>query len=108
VMIVVPKPELPPGLDTERIALYLDQGHRLDYYADARWSARLDELLQNFLIEKVRQLRLEQHVEFHNKYMQLPELLNFLSVTDVYLATPLDPNHLQGGCFSPLWATRHH
>ena len=53
-VVVIPKPELPPGLNTERIALYLDQGQRLDYYADAKWSAPLDALLQDFLVEKAR------------------------------------------------------
>jgi len=53
--VVVPKPELPAGFDTERIALFLDQGRRLDYYADAKWSARLDDLLQDFLIQKAQQ-----------------------------------------------------
>ncbi len=52
---MVPKPELPAGFDTERIALFLDQGRRLDYYADAKWSARLDDLLQDFLIQKAQQ-----------------------------------------------------
>jgi len=99
VMIVVPKPELPPGLDTERIALYLDQGHRLDYYADARWSARLDELLQNFLIEKVRQ-------RLPGKIVGTPDLASSaryklaIKVTDfgpVYAGAPDKPPRLDVG-----------
>ncbi len=39
---------VPPGMDRDRIALYLDQGSKLDYYAAARWSAPLDTLLQEF------------------------------------------------------------
>ena len=54
-IVVVPKPELPPGLETERIALSFEGGRRLDYYADAKWSAPLDSLLQNFVIDKVQQ-----------------------------------------------------
>src|SRR5262245_19601753 len=46
VVVFVPKPELPKGFDTERITLLFEQEHRLDYYADAKWSARLDDLLQ--------------------------------------------------------------
>ena len=98
-MVVVPKPELPPGLDTERIALYLDQGHRLDYYADARWSARLDELLQNFLIEKVRQ-------RLPGKIVGTPDLASSaryklaIKVTDfgpVYAGAPDKPPRLDVG-----------
>ena len=53
-IIVVPKPEVPTGFDTERIALYFEQGRRLDYYADAKWSGRLDDLLQDFIIQTAR------------------------------------------------------
>jgi ABC-type uncharacterized transport system auxiliary subunit len=53
VVVVVPTPELPPGFDTERIAIQFEDG-RVDYYADARWSARLDELVQNVLVERAQ------------------------------------------------------
>ena len=53
--VVVAKPELPAGFDTERIALYFEKEHRLDYYADAKWSARLDDLLQDFVIQRAKQ-----------------------------------------------------
>ena len=53
--VVVPKPELPPGLaTTQRIALVFGQGAQMDYYADARWSAGLDELMQAVLIQAAR------------------------------------------------------
>ncbi len=54
-VVVVPKPELPAGLGTERIALYLQEGRKLDYYADAKWSARLDDLLQDYVIQRAKQ-----------------------------------------------------
>lgn len=54
-VVEVPKPELPPGLESERIALSFDNGRRLDYYADAKWSAPLGNLLQDFTIEKAQQ-----------------------------------------------------
>jgi ABC-type uncharacterized transport system auxiliary subunit len=53
VVVVVPPPELPPGFDTERIAIQFEDG-RVDYYADAQWSARLDELVQDVLIERAQ------------------------------------------------------
>lgn len=53
VVVVVPTPELPPGFDTERIAIQFEDG-RVDYYADAQWSARLDELVQDVFIERAQ------------------------------------------------------
>ena len=54
-VVVVPKPDLPPALATERIALYFEQERRMDYYADAKWSGKLDELVQEFLIDRAQQ-----------------------------------------------------
>jgi ABC-type uncharacterized transport system auxiliary subunit len=54
VVVFVPRPELPKGFDTERITLLFEQSHRLDYYANAKWSARLDDLLQDFIVQTVR------------------------------------------------------
>ena len=53
-VVVVPAPEVPPGFDSERIAIQFEDG-RVDYYADAQWSARLDELVQNVVIERAQQ-----------------------------------------------------
>ena len=52
--VIVSKPELPPGLATQRIALQFGQA-QMDYYAAARWSAGLDELMQAVLIQAARQ-----------------------------------------------------
>lgn len=41
-------PSVPPGMDRERIALYLDRGQKLDYYAAARWSSSLENLIGEF------------------------------------------------------------
>jgi ABC-type uncharacterized transport system auxiliary subunit len=53
-VVLVPRPELPKGFETERITLLFEQGHRLDYYANAKWSGRLDDLLQDFIVQMVR------------------------------------------------------
>ena len=53
IVVVVPTPELPPGFDTERIAIQFEDG-RVDYYADAQWSARLDQLVQDVFIERAQ------------------------------------------------------
>jgi ABC-type uncharacterized transport system auxiliary subunit len=54
-VVVVPKPDLPPALATDRIALMFEQDRRMDYYADAKWSGKLDELVQEFLIDRAQQ-----------------------------------------------------
>jgi ABC-type uncharacterized transport system auxiliary subunit len=46
VVLEIVKPTVPPGFDRDRIALYLNGGNRLDYFASARWSSTLDELIQ--------------------------------------------------------------
>jgi cholesterol transport system auxiliary component len=48
--LAILKPRVRAGLDTDRIAaLYPD--HRLDYYADARWSGPLDEVFQDLIVQ---------------------------------------------------------
>jgi ABC-type uncharacterized transport system auxiliary subunit len=53
-VIVVARPEVPTGFDTDRIALMFEQGHRLDYYAGASWSGRLNDVLRNFVVQSAR------------------------------------------------------
>src|SRR5437868_2179080 len=53
--VVVPNPEMPAGLRTECIALYDAQGHKLEYHAGAKWSAPLDALLQDYVIQRAKQ-----------------------------------------------------
>ncbi|HUX74395.1 MAG TPA: ABC-type transport auxiliary lipoprotein family protein [Steroidobacteraceae bacterium] len=51
--LTVLKPEVRAGLRTDRIAaLYPDR--RLDYFAGARWSAPLDEVIQQLAIDSFR------------------------------------------------------
>ncbi len=54
-IIEVPVPEVPAGFDSDRIALYWDQGRRLDYYAAAQWPSPLDRLLGDFIIRSGQQ-----------------------------------------------------
>ena len=51
--LAVLKPRVQTGLDTDLIAaLYPDR--RLDYFAGARWSGRLDEVVQDFVLQAFR------------------------------------------------------
>ena len=47
-ILEIPKPSVPPGFDTDRIALYLDGGQKLDYFSGARWPSLLDDVVQDF------------------------------------------------------------
>jgi len=49
--LAILKPKMPTGLEMDRIAvLYPDR--RLDYFADARWSGPLNEVLQDFAVQE--------------------------------------------------------
>lgn len=54
IVVIVPRPELPPGFDSERIAIRFEQDGRLDYYADAQWSASPSDLIQDVFIERAQ------------------------------------------------------
>lgn len=51
----IPEPGMAPGLDTERIALALEGGRKLDYYAGAKWAAPLPDVIQDIAIASLRQ-----------------------------------------------------
>lgn len=46
-------PTVPAGYDRERIALSLDNGRRLDYYAGARWAADLPLVAQDAITKSL-------------------------------------------------------
>ncbi len=58
------------------------------------------EQYRKMLEEKVVELNIEKHVRFVNEYLQLPVLLEYLQLTDVYLFTSKDPNQAVSGTFS--------
>lgn len=53
-VVAVAEPVVPSGFNTDRIALYLVGGRRLDYYAGAAWPEPLGKLLQGFIIQSVQ------------------------------------------------------
>ncbi|OFY44359.1 MAG: mannosyltransferase [Bacteroidetes bacterium GWF2_40_14] len=57
------------------------------------------ERYRNMLEAKVAELELNDHVRFINNYLALPELLEFLQLTDIYLFTTNDPNQAVSGTF---------
>lgn len=58
------------------------------------------EKYRRLLEEKVTSLNLEKHVKFINQYLELPVLLEYLRLTDIYLFTSIDPNQAVSGTFS--------
>lgn len=58
------------------------------------------ESYRELLETKVDQLNLRDHVQFHNYFMPLPELLEYLQLTDIYLFTSKDQNQAVSGTFS--------
>ena len=58
------------------------------------------EKYRESLKQKVEQFALQDHVIFINKYLALPELLEYLQLTDIYLFTSNDPNQAVSGTFA--------
>lgn len=52
------------------------------------------------LEHKVQQYSLQGHVMFINKFLALPELLEYLQLTDIYIFTSNDPNQAVSGTFA--------
>lgn len=57
------------------------------------------EQYRRSLEAKVAALGLSNHVKFINAYLPLPELLEYLQLTDLYLFTSKDPNQAVSGTF---------
>ena len=58
------------------------------------------ERYRKMLEAKVKELQLQQHVQFINQFLPLAEFLEYLQLTDIYLFTSRDPNQAVSGTFS--------
>jgi len=58
------------------------------------------EKYRSFLEDLVHQKGLSKHVKWINSFLPTPELLDYLSLTDIYLFTSNDPNQAVSGTFS--------
>ena len=58
------------------------------------------EIYRASLEEEVKRLGVQDHVKFVNKYLDLPILLEYLQLTDIYLFTTNDPNQAVSGTFA--------
>ena len=55
---------------------------------------------REFLMKSVKELHLENHVNFIDQYLELQDLIKLLQATDIYLFTSKDPNQAVSGTFS--------
>ncbi len=58
------------------------------------------EVYREQLMAQIDALHLNQYVQFVNQYLPLPELLEYLQLTDIYLFTSKDRNQAVSGTFS--------
>ena len=58
------------------------------------------ETYRNFLHKIVQDFQLENHVIFINEYVELQQLLEYLTASDIYLFTSKDPNQAVSGTFA--------
>ncbi|MEI8205234.1 MAG: glycosyltransferase, partial [Bacteroidota bacterium] len=57
------------------------------------------EKYREMLMQKVQLHHLQKNVRFINTYLSLPDLLEYLQLTDIYLFTSNDPNQAVSGTF---------
>lgn len=58
------------------------------------------EVYRDYLKSVINANKLENHVKFINEFLPLPELLDYLQLTDIYLFTSKNPNQAVSGTFS--------
>jgi len=58
------------------------------------------EVYREMLEQKVKDYSIHDHVIFINKFLALPDLLEYLQLTDIYLFTTNDPNQAVSGTFA--------
>ncbi|RTY95288.1 glycosyltransferase [Flavobacterium sp. GT3R68] len=58
------------------------------------------EQYRKMLEDKIEALGIQEYVQFKNSFLPLPQLLEYLQLTDIYLFTSKDPNQAVSGTFS--------
>ena len=61
---------------------------------------REGEKYRNKLMDIVQELQLEKNVIFINEYLELKQLLEYLTLSDIYLFSSKDPNQAVSGTFA--------
>lgn len=55
------------------------------------------EEYRNSMIERVKELGLEENVKFYNKYLTIEEIIRYVKASDVYVCPPQNPNQITSG-----------
>ena len=63
------------------------------------------EKYREMLQQKVAEYKLQDNVRFVNSYLALPDLLEYLQLTDIYVFTTNDPNQAVSGTFAYAMST---
>jgi len=58
------------------------------------------EKYRNKLVSLVKKLKIENHVKFYNRYLDLDEIIKYLLATDIYVCTNLEENQIVSGTLS--------
>jgi glycosyltransferase involved in cell wall biosynthesis len=58
---------------------------------------REGENYRNFLEKKIKELNLQGHVKFYNKYLELREIISFIKASDIYISSSLTPKQITSG-----------
>ncbi len=58
------------------------------------------EVYRNKLMRLVKKLKLEDHIKFYNKYLELEELIDYLKATDIYISPTQNPRQAVSGTVS--------
>ncbi len=108
-VLYVLRPSLPSGFDTDRIALFMDGGRRIDYYAGARWAEPLDSVLQKVMVRAGRHELPQMIVDTPdlNIPVQYKLAVKVNDFAPVYAGAPDQPPALQLSMTFTLVATPH-
>tara|TARA_Y100000310_G_scaffold39747_1_gene37253 strand:+ start:61 stop:2256 length:2196 start_codon:yes stop_codon:yes gene_type:complete len=55
------------------------------------------EAYRNGLEKEIKELNLQNHVKFYNKYMTLSEIVKYLKSSDIYVSSSTNPNQITSG-----------
>jgi glycosyltransferase involved in cell wall biosynthesis len=58
------------------------------------------ETYRNMLMRKAKELGINLHVKFLNRFLSKPELFRYLQATDIYITPYLSPNQISSGTLS--------
>lgn len=95
-VVSIPEPQVPPGFDTNKIALYLYNKQRLDYYKNAVWPDRLGRVLQGVIIQSASSVPGMMIVAPESRIPAAYEMLvNINDFEPVYAAGPQAPPQLK-------------